>query len=236
MRVRVGGRRATAPSSSDALSDQKFHRLSDAELQRLGSDDLVSYIRDATGAGRSDCAQAGLATLCWRHYDDVVRRVRMRVPAGDVEDVAMTAMLAAIKSAFDGIAVGQFVNWLHRIVDRRGIADYHRAREAEPLRNPLPSEHTGEEGVWGDESSEPPADGAVALQSVVDECLRRLSDPHQDVVEHNVFQALDASRTAARVNEAHPDLDPPMSNDNVHQIVSRFRRCVRTRLSDDESR
>ena len=215
------------------MSDIRFQRLSEAELQRLSSDDLISYIRKAAGAGRSDDARAGLAVLCWRHHDDVVRRVRMRVPAGDVEDVAMTAMVAAIRSAFDGVAVGQFVNWLHRIVDRRGIADYHRGREAEPVPNRLPTERAGEEGVWGAEPSESPANGAVALQSVVDECLGRLGDAHRDVVERNVFEDLDASETVARVNEAHPDLDPPMSNDNVHQIVSRFRRCVRGRLSDE---
>ena len=44
----------------------------------------------------------------------------------------MNAVTAAIKSAFDGVAIGQFVNWLNTIVDRRGIADYHRKREGEP--------------------------------------------------------------------------------------------------------
>ena len=56
--------------------------------------------------------------------------------------------------------------------------------------------------------------------------------PHRDVVELNVFEDLDATDTANRVNEAHPDLDPPMSETNVHKIVSRFRKCLREKLEE----
>lgn len=218
------------------MSDNDLEPLSENELQKLSSDELIAYIRKATDAGRPDRARSALAILCWRHFDDVVRRVRMRVPAEDVEDVAMTAMLAAIKSAFDGVAVGQFVNWLHRIVDRRGIADYHRKREAEPATNPLPTEHAGEEEVWGEEPGEADATGAVVVRSVIDECLEALGQPaHRDVIELNVFDDLSAGDTAARVNEDHADLDPPMSEGNVHKIVSRFRHCVRGKLSDDDT-
>ena len=217
------------------MSNNDFEDLSENELQKLSSDELIAYIRKATDAGRADAAQTAVAMLCWRHFDDVVRRVKMRVPAEDVEDVAMTAMLAAIKSVFDGVAIGQFVNWLHRIVDRRGIADYHRKREGEPVPNPLPTEHAGEEAVWGEEPAEADESGAVVVQSVIDECLEELGQPaHRDVIELNVFKDLSAGDTADRVNENHPDLDPPMSEANVHQIVSRFRRCVRGKLADDD--
>ena len=218
------------------MSDNDLEPLSENELQKLSSDELIAYIRKATDAGRSDRARSALAVLCWRHFDDVVRRVKMRVPAQDVEDVAMTAMLAAIKSAFDGVSVGQFVNWLHRIVDRRGIADYHRRREGEPIHNPLPPEHAGEEDVWGEEPAEADESGAVIVRSVIDECIGRLGQPsHRDVIELNVFKDLGAAETAECVNEDHPGLDPPMSEANVHKIVSRFRRCVRDKLSDDDS-
>lgn len=218
------------------MSDNDLEPLSENELQKLSSDELIAYIRKATVAGRPDHARSALAILCWRHFDDVVRRVRMRVPLEDVEDVAMTAMLAAIKSAFDGVAVGQFVNWLHRIVDRRGIADYHRKREGEPIHNPLPTEHAGEEDVWGEEPAEADATGAVVVRSVIEECLATLGQAaHRDVIELNVFKDLGAGDTAARVNEDHPELDPPMSEQNVHKIVSRFRKCVRDKLSDDDT-
>ena len=217
-------------------NDNDLDPLSEDELQKLSSDELIAYIRKATAAGRADDARSALAILCYRHYDDVVRRVRMRVPEADVEDVAMTAMLAAIKSAFDGVAMGQFVNWLHRIVDRRGIADYHRKRETEPAVNPLPTEHAGEEDVWGEEPAEESESGAVVVRSVIDECLDELGqDSHRDVIELNVFKDLSAADTAARVNKDHPGLDPPMSETNVHKIVSRFRKCVRGKLADDDT-
>jgi RNA polymerase sigma factor (sigma-70 family) len=217
------------------VSDNDLEPLNENELQKLSSDELIAYIRKATDAGRSDRARSALAILCWRHFDDVVRRVRMRVPAQDVEDVAMTAMLAAIKSAFDGVAVGQFVNWLHRIVDRRGIADYYRKREGEPIHNPLPTEHAGEEEVWGEEPAEEDETGAVIVRSVIEDCLAALGQPsHRDVIELNVFKDLGAADTAARVNADHPDLDPAMSEANVHKIVSRFRKCVRGKLAHDE--
>jgi DNA-directed RNA polymerase specialized sigma24 family protein len=217
------------------VSDNDLEPLSENELSQLSSDELIAYIRKATDAGRPDHARTALAILCWRHFDDVVRRVKLRVPAPAVEDVAMTAILAAIKSAFDGVSVGEFVNWLHRIVDRRGIADYHRKREREPATNPLPTEHAGEEEVWGEEPADADESDAVVVQSVIDECLEALAQPaHRDVIERNVFNDLSAADTAELVNADHPDLEPPMSEANVHKIVSRFRRCVREQLADDD--
>ncbi len=73
----------------------------------------------------------------------------------------------------------------------------------------------------------------MVVQSVIDECLEGLSDQHRMVVEVNVFDGLDAAGTAERVNAEFPDLDPPMSEANVHKIVSRFRKCIRELLADD---
>jgi RNA polymerase sigma factor (sigma-70 family) len=215
------------------VSDKQFKALSETELQELSSDDLIAYIRGASDCGNGDEARIALSILCFRHFDDVVRRIRLRVPEADVEDQAMIVMLAAIRSAFDGSSVGEFVVWLNRIVSRRGIADYHRDREGHPPVGPLPTEHQGDEEIWGEEPSEADEAGRVVVQSVLDECLDELSDAHRDVVELNVFEDLDASETAARVNEHHPDLKPPMSETNVHKIVSRFRECLRERLEDE---
>ena len=54
----------------------------------------------------------------------------------------MTAMLAALQSTFDGTSIGEFVNWLNRIVDRRGIADYWRGKEREPETAPIADERS----------------------------------------------------------------------------------------------
>ena len=121
-------------------------RLNENELDRLDSDALIAYIREAHDAGKPDCARTALGVLVYRHFDDVVRRVRIKIPTSDVEDVAMNAVTSAFKSAFDGTAVGQFVSWLNTIVDRR-IADYHRKPRAEEV--PLPEEHVEAEEIWG---------------------------------------------------------------------------------------
>ena len=130
--------------------------------------------------------------------------------------------------------MGEFRVWLNRIIDRRGIADFHRAREDKPRVDPLPTEHQGEDDVWGEEPSDADEAGRVLVQSLSDECLEALSEAHRDVIELNVFQDLDATTTADRVNEQHPDLDPPMSEANVHKIVSRFRKCLTEKLGDDD--
>ena len=226
-----GRRRPDTCESEEDVSDDAFDCLSEDELQRLTDDELIAYIRKAADAGRRDCAATATAILCWRRFDDVVRRVSMRVPAPDVEDVAMTAILDAIRSAFKGVSKGEFVKWLNTIVSRR-IADYHRAKEGKPPLTPLPTENLDDDEVWGEEPSEPDHTGEVHVQSVIDACLAKLSPPHRAVVERNVFEDLSAQDTAAQVNEAFPDLDPPMSDQNVHQIVRRFRQAVRELLED----
>ena len=55
--------------------------------------------------------------------------------------------------------------WLNRIIARRGIADFHRDREDDPPVGPLPTEHQGEEEIWGEEPSEADEAGRVVVQS-----------------------------------------------------------------------
>ena len=215
------------------MANDDFICLSENELQKLSSDELIRYIREATDSGRADCAQSALAILCFREWDDIVRRVKLRVPEEEVEDQAMVVILAAIKSAFSGSSVGEFKVWLRQIINRRGIADFHRDREGDPKVGLLPTEHQGEDDVWGEEPSTSD-ESAVAVQEIIDDCLDELSDAHRTVVELNVFQDLDAETTADRVNEEHPDLEPQMSQANVHKIVSRFRGCVKQKLESDD--
>ena len=212
-----------------------FNPLSENELSGLSPDELIAYIRKATDARRGDATKSALAILCWRFHADVERRIALRVPREDVEDVAMTVMLAAIKSAFEGNSIGEFRSWLNTIIDRRGIADYHRSREDKPKPGPLPGEHLGTEEIWGDEPSEEDKTGEVLLQSLVDETLGELSsDAHRLVIELTVFEDLGADEAAARVNERMPDLKTKMSAANVHQIMRRFRESLRAKLEDSE--
>jgi RNA polymerase sigma factor (sigma-70 family) len=214
----------------------EFRPLTETELDRLSSDDLIAYIREARAHGLPEEATRALGILVFRHFEDVKRRVSLKVPREEVEDVAMEAIESAIKSAFDGTAMGQFVNWLHTIVDRR-IVDHYRRREARPKTQPLPEEHEEAEDVFGkamavvdpeNEAAEELADLRAAAERAMPE-----NEVHRRVVDLYAFEDLDAATTAGRINELFETLDPPMSADNVHQIVSRFRKKLRGILEDD---
>jgi RNA polymerase sigma factor (sigma-70 family) len=153
----------------------------------------------------------------------------MRVPAERVDEVAGAAVESAVASAvgYKGESVGQFVNWLNRIVDRR-IADFHRRKRLD--ETPLVEEHEGEEEIWGEVPPVSGATGLVEVRMIVERLLGGLSTPHRRVVELYVFERWEAREAAERVNAELPDLDPPMSVDNVHQIAKRFRDDLRDQL------
>jgi RNA polymerase sigma factor (sigma-70 family) len=167
--------------------------------------------------------------LVFGHMANVQRRVRMRVPAERVDEVAGAAVVSAVASAvsYEGESVGQFVNWLNRIVDRR-IADFHRRKRLD--ETPLVEEHEGEEGIWGEVPLVSDATGLVEVRMVIERLLEKLNDVHRRVVELYVFERWEAREAAERVNRELPDLDPPMSVDNVHQIAKRFRDDLRDHL------
>lgn len=203
-------------------------------LEDLDDDGLVERIVSARISGKLHIANKALAILVYRRADDVLARVKLKVPATDAEDVAQEALLSALKASFAGESVGQFVNLLNTIVDRR-IADFHRKREKVPDIQPLPEEHESDEGVWGDTPSESDDTGEVAIRMEVEALLGELSEPHRRDVELNVFSGYPARETAENVNEEFGDqLKNPMTEDNVHQIVSRFRSELRNRLSGED--
>jgi RNA polymerase sigma factor (sigma-70 family) len=175
--------------------------LGEAELARLSDDALIAYLREADPRS----ARTALSILVYGHWHNVARRVAMKVPSAAVEDVIADVLVSAIQSAFDGVSVGEFIVWLRTITARR-IADYHRR----PVPQTVPLE---------DVEPEAPSEGTVALQDAVDRVLARLSDEHQRVVEQVVFEGRRASEVDG-VSEA-----------NVHQIASRFRKALKEELA-----
>jgi len=162
--------------------------------------------------------------LVYGYERDVKRRVSMKVPANVVDDVAHDALVRAIAAAFDGTSKGEFQSWLHTIVDRTAI-DWHRRAKRRPKESVLPSEHAGEDDVWGEEPSVESASGAVELRIVIDEVLNEFNEKHRQVIELHVFGALPAAEVCDRIEG--------MSEDNVAQIASRFRAKLRKRLDPD---
>lgn len=167
-------------------------------------------MREARRAGDASAALA-LAILAFGHWDNVERRVRMKVPSADVEDLTGDVIADAIASAFDGRSVGEFRSWLNTIT-RRAIADYYR-------RGPGRIKYGDEPAA---EPVAPSEAGAVELTDAVERVLAALRADHRRVVELAVFEdrpAADAAREVEGITAA-----------NVHQIVSRFKRSLRGEL------
>jgi DNA-directed RNA polymerase specialized sigma24 family protein len=187
-----------------------FRPLDEAELERLDSDALIDYMRRARAAGHPSAGLA-LAILTYGHWDSVQRRVRMKVPEADAEDVTAEVIADAIASAFDGTSVGQFLSWLDTIT-RRAIADFYRRGPGRMRPEELPP--TG--------PIAPSSEGVVEVRDAIERVMARLRPDHRRVVDIVVFEdgaAADAVRELPGRTEA-----------NVHQIVSRFRHALRGEL------
>jgi RNA polymerase sigma factor (sigma-70 family) len=201
----------------------RFEPKPDRELDRLEDEALVGYARAARDAG--DCAAGGraIAVLVYGHWSNVERRVRMKVPREHVEDVTADIVASAIQSAFDGRSAGELRAWLATISKRR-IADYHRRAEKTPTTVPLvpdPDEAGAEHPAAASEEE------LVETRDLVERLLAGLSEAHRRVVELVVFEGRAASEAAQEV--------PGMQENNVHQIVSRFRRALRRALQDGDT-
>jgi RNA polymerase sigma factor (sigma-70 family) len=198
-----------------------FEPLPDHELHELSDGDLIAYIRDARDGGELAHARRGLMFLVCGYERDVKRRISMKVPPHAIDDLAHDALVRAIAAAFDGTSVGEFRNWLHTIVDRT-IADFYRRAERRPKETVLPSEHAGEDDVWGAEPAIESEAGAVELRIIVEEVLETFNEKHRRVIELHVFEGLTTAEVCDRIEG--------MSEDNVAQIASRFRAKLRVRL------
>lgn len=205
--------------------------MKDYELDGLSDEQLIAYVVRARRAGAMDAARMGLGVFANRRHSDLVFRASMRLPTReDAEDVAMQVIAEIFKAAFDGHVVGEAVNFINRILQRR-IADWYKKRKE---TDELPEDQSDDDrkgppaAVSGDET------GLVDISDVVEKAYARLeSDYHRQVVDDYVFDGYNARETCERVNAAFPDLDPPMSEQNVHQIASRFRKELRGDLELD---
>jgi RNA polymerase sigma factor (sigma-70 family) len=209
-----------------------FRPLSETELAALSTEELIAYHHEARRVGRHSGAQTALGILVWSFEDRVRYWVSRTVPRRDVEDVVQTVFESALKSSFEGTQPDQFGAWL-REISRRRATDYHRRAERRPKEEPLPEEHESEEEIWGAVGEVPdPTEGVIA-RSVSEQALAELSQEHRRVVElagpvDLGFDGRPAKETAAMINDQlGAQLDDPMTDVNVHKILSRFRKRCR---------
>ncbi|MGH2823469.1 MAG: RNA polymerase sigma factor [Thermoleophilaceae bacterium] len=215
-----------------------FRPLTEPELAELQPEQLIAYHHEARRLGRHDEARTALAILVWGFLDRVRFWVGGKLPRQEVDDVAGDVIASAIRSSFEGTEPGQFGAWLKQIAHRR-VADYFEAQARRPPEAPLPEEHEGDEDVWGPAVAIPDPTQEVVERSVVKQALGELNEVHCRIVEiagaqDLGFEQRPARETAQLVNDqlsAH--MSDPMTEANVHQILSRFRRRVRELLDDD---
>jgi RNA polymerase sigma factor (sigma-70 family) len=201
-----------------------FRELPEHQLESLADDELVDYLRRAREAGRHDAMKPAVGVLVYGYWDSLVNRARLKLRTdADAEEVAAEAIASAIASAFDGRSVGEFRSWLHTILSRR-IADWWEAREQKLAKTRLPSEHQGDDEVWGHEPSTPFEGDALFARTCIRDALAEIEDPrHRRVIDLYVLGPHPAAETAKLVGDE-------MTEANVHQIASRFQRRVRELL------
>ena len=216
---------ATARRPNRALASN-FNELPEDELPNLSDEELIDYMRGARAAGKEGAVRLALAILVFGYLPIMERRAALKMPWADAQDVAVDAMESALKAAFDGVSVGEFRNWINRILQRR-IADFHRRREGKPTLEPLPTgDEADDDPIWGDVPSVEFEGVPVDLHRALKQCYDELSEQHQRVVDMYVFADWAAAEVSAETGETEA---------NVHQIGSRFRKCVRDRLDDRDT-
>ena len=232
------GRRSC--QESDAVADlemlgyhaEMFREKNDYELDALGDEELIAYVVAAREAGNLAAAKLGFSIFAFRRFDDLVRRALVKVPTRqDAEDLAQQALEGVFKARFDVTVVGQAVNFMYTILARR-IADFTDKRTNRELDEiPLPEELDDEERKRRAAAISPDETSRVDTLDVIERVWRALNETHQMVVDDFVFNSYDAKETATRVNTEFPGLTPPMTDQNVHKIASRFRDDLRNALA-----
>jgi DNA-directed RNA polymerase specialized sigma24 family protein len=202
------------------------------ELAELTDEQLLAYIEGQREAGHDECAKQAFAILAFGHWDRVKAWVAAKVPPEHVEDVAGLVIEGALKAAFKGKTVGEFVNFLKVITSRR-IADHTDAAARRIDADPLADEHEGDEEIFGARPAVESHDGAIAIRECVGRALEPLSEVHRAVIHcygpgELGFEGLDARETTERVERLHPGAE--ISEANVHKIWSRFRVSVADEL------
>lgn len=195
-----------------------FRPLDESQLERLDDDALIDYMRRGRAAGHPSAADA-LAILVFGHWSNVERRVRLKVPAVHVEDLTGDIIADAIASAFGGTSVGEFVSWLATIT-QRAVADFYRRGPGRMRTVSLSGDDRDDRP--GPEPVLPAEDGVVEVRDAIERVMASLREDHRRVVDIVVFEDRPAADAAAEV--------AAMTEANVHQVVSRFRRALREEL------
>lgn len=214
--------------------DQIDHR----EPAQAGEEAVLLRFVAAREAGDVDGMTEATARFVQGRYLQLLRMAQLKLPNGhDAEDVVGEAIVSALtsikRSTFAGTTPEEFGAWLHRILKRR-IADHFRRREREIDAGSLDIEPDDQGKVAGRQepvalTADPAAE--IPILDAHERVVAGLSPKHAQVIELWWNARLPASEIVEKLNAADGSgVGTPMTVDNVHQIVSRYRARMRTAL------
>ncbi|MCB0870564.1 MAG: sigma-70 family RNA polymerase sigma factor [Solirubrobacterales bacterium] len=167
----------------------------------------------------------------------VVALVADKVPEYATEDVVSEVMVSAFGSlsTISGVATGQFVNWLKRIVVFK-VADFHRSGEGKPRTDSIHNSDDDEEGPFI-QIIDHGADraGEIEVEMVFVEVLGSRSPLHQRAIElriddHPSIETAEILGEELESGEIESDGRTTMTPANVDQIYSRFKKDMKKAL------
>ena len=150
-----------------------FKPLPDHDLQQLADEQLIAYIREARDDGELAHARRGPVFLVYGYERDVKRRLSIRVPAHVVDDLAHDALVRRSPPRSTAPPSGSSAAGCTRSSTAQPWIYFRRA-ERRPKETILPSEHAGDDDVWGAEPQVESEAGAVELRMIVDEVLEHV--------------------------------------------------------------
>ena len=208
--------------------------LGEAELTALGDDELIEYAIGHREAGAQEEADLALKIFAFGLEAPLRGFVRSKLDShGDavIDEVVEKALEDAIRSIGDlrGSTPAEARGFVFKIAKLR-IIDFHRKGRVEttPLENLLPE---GGGGPVPGSMRSGGEDDLIVTWMVIDESLAELRPDHRAVVELFVLSDCSARETASIVGRRFAGAnDDSMSEQNVHQIGSRFRKDLRARL------
>lgn len=209
-----------------------FQPLPIHRLERLADRELIDYVGAARRAGDSAAERSAIGYLAFAFEPTIKAWVRRRTPAADVDDVVMEVFESVIDASFHGKVLGEFGSFLRTICERR-VADNLRRRGRRLDADPMPSEHEGDEAVWGTGPSVGDETGRIALRDALERVLATRNPLHQQVIRLygsgvDGFEDLSAGAVSARIEAA--GTGERVTVDNVAKIWSRFIGDVRREL------
>lgn len=210
-----------------------FRRLSEGELARLPEGELIEYAIEARLEGERESASLALSIFAFGMEDAVRAFVRARLGShGDtaIEEVAERALEDAIRSidTLSGLTPQEARGFVFTIARRR-IADH--LRRGRPGTDSLDGGGEAERGALPDGLRVAGDAAAVETTLVVRELVAELRGAHREVVELNVLSGYSARETVDLIDRRNGGRsDDSMTEPNVHQIASRFRKLLRARL------